>query len=228
MAVMPYDLSVVLSGEAGQGLKTLEVVFAKTAKASGFHVFTYTEFMSRIRGGNNTTEIRISSKPCCAFVDRIDVAISLQKGGLRRIAPRISGATTIIGDESAIDEDFRSRDRVHPVPLAGMAKESGGGIFLNTVVLGMLCALLCFDRSLALEILKKNIKRQDNETLSKNERAFGAGYEAGENVRREGGLHCAVPSRARVANDRLLYGSDAVSIGALAGGCNFISSYPMS
>jgi 2-oxoglutarate/2-oxoacid ferredoxin oxidoreductase subunit alpha len=222
------DLSIVLSGEAGQGLKTLEVIFAKIAKASGFHVFTYTEFMSRIRGGNNTTEIRVSSKPCHAFVDRIDVAISLQKDGLARIANRIGDATTIIGDDAAIGISDQNRRRVHIVPLAGMAKESGGAILLNTVVLGMLCVLLCFDQHLAIDLLKKNLKRQDPDILAKNAIAFNKGFEQGEKIRIAGGLACGIPSRTSVAGDHLLYGSDSIGIGALSGGCNFFSAYPMS
>jgi 2-oxoglutarate ferredoxin oxidoreductase subunit alpha len=224
----PYDLSIVLSGEAGQGLKTLEVIFSKTAKASGFHVFTYTEFMSRIRGGNNTTEIRVSSAPCHAFVDRIDIAVSLQKNGLKRIDHRLTEKIIIIGDESAIDTRFHGRERVHIVPLESLAKESGGALFLNTVILGMLCALMCIDRTMALKILMSNIKRKDPDILSKNEVAFGKGYDAGEKIHAGGTLQCAMPSRSTVAKDHLMYGADAIGIGALAGGCNFISSYPMS
>jgi 2-oxoglutarate ferredoxin oxidoreductase subunit alpha len=228
MTILPYDLSIVLSGEAGQGLKTLEVIFAKIVKSSGYHVFTYTEFMSRIRGGNNTTEIRVSSEPCHAFADRIDIAVSLQKDGLKRIKNRLTIETSLVGDESAIGPEFLGRDHVHHVALAALAKESGGAIFLNTVVLGMLCALMCIDRTVALQILKANLKRKDPDILSKNETAFGKGYEAGEKIRAAGKLQCGMPSRSPVAEDHLMYGADSIGIGALAGGCNFISSYPMS
>lgn len=49
-------------------------------KDSGFHVFATKEYMSRVRGGNNTTEIRVSSRRVRSFVDRIDVLIPLGKG----------------------------------------------------------------------------------------------------------------------------------------------------
>ncbi|MBN2035983.1 MAG: 2-oxoacid:acceptor oxidoreductase subunit alpha [Chitinispirillaceae bacterium] len=223
-----YDLSIVLSGEAGQGLKTLEVIFAKIAKAGGFHVFTYTEFMSRIRGGNNTTEIRIASVPCPAFVDRIDIAVSLQKEGLRRIAHRVTDGTVLIGDEATIDAQFRGHGRLHLVPLGALARESGGAILLNTVVLGMLCALMCLDKGIALSTLKNTLKRKDEETLAKNETAFGKGYNEGERIRTAGKMLCGIPSRAPVAGDHLLYGSEGVGMGAIAGGCTFVASYPMS
>ena len=69
------DISIVLSGEAGRGLQTIEQLLIKTAKQSGYNVFSYSEFMSRVRGGNNSAEIRISSKRVNSFVDKIDIFV---------------------------------------------------------------------------------------------------------------------------------------------------------
>jgi len=222
------DLSIVLSGEAGQGLKTLEVVFAKIVKANGFHVSTYTEFMSRIRGGNNTTEIRVSSMPCPAFVDRIDIAVSFQKDGLQRIASRLSADTVIIGEQATLDEPDAQGRKAYSVPLSSLAKESGGVVMLNTVAMGMLCALLCFDPIPAIAVLKANLKRRDPATLDNNEKAFGKGYAEGERIRLAVGRICPRRGEDSAAGRHLLYGSDAIGIGALAGGCNFVVAYPMS
>ena len=59
---MKKDISIVLSGEAGQGIRTVELLINKALKNSGYNVFSTSEFMSRVRGGNNTTEIRVSKK----------------------------------------------------------------------------------------------------------------------------------------------------------------------
>jgi len=55
------EISIVLSGEAGQGIQTVEVILTRLLKRSGFHVCATKEFMSRVRGGSNSTEIRVSS-----------------------------------------------------------------------------------------------------------------------------------------------------------------------
>ena len=183
-----FDMSIVLSGEAGQGLKTLEVVFAKIAKANGFHVFTYTEFMSRIRGGNNTTEIRISSEPRPAFVEKIDIAVSFQKQGLRRIASRLSAGAVVIAETEPLDPMPPRGSRVHYAPMSSLAKESGGAIMLNTVAMGMLCALLWFEPEPALAILKTNLKRRDQAILDNNEKAFLKGYAEGRRIRLAAGM----------------------------------------
>jgi Pyruvate/2-oxoacid:ferredoxin oxidoreductase gamma subunit len=52
------DISILISGEAGQGIQSLESIMLKIFKLSGYCVFAYSEFMSRIRGGNNSTEWR--------------------------------------------------------------------------------------------------------------------------------------------------------------------------
>jgi hypothetical protein len=74
------DFSMVLSGEAGQGLQTLEQLITKVFKLSGYHVFSYSEFMSRIRGGNNSTQIRISARRVVSYRRRIDIFVPLHKG----------------------------------------------------------------------------------------------------------------------------------------------------
>ncbi|MBA7660129.1 hypothetical protein ES703_68128 [subsurface metagenome] len=45
-------VSIVLAGEAGQGIQTVEHILARVLKLSGYNVFSSKEYMSRIRGGN--------------------------------------------------------------------------------------------------------------------------------------------------------------------------------
>ena len=52
------DVSVVLTGAAGQGIQTAEEVLGKVLKRSGFHIFATREFMSRVRGGNTHRDPR--------------------------------------------------------------------------------------------------------------------------------------------------------------------------
>ncbi|MDP4186891.1 MAG: 2-oxoacid:acceptor oxidoreductase family protein [Bacteroidota bacterium] len=90
------EISVVISGEAGQGIQTLEDLLLMIMKSSGYHVFAYSEFMSRIRGGNNSMEIRITADPVQSFVDRIDLFIPLGADAVSRFKERITSDTLII------------------------------------------------------------------------------------------------------------------------------------
>ena len=121
------DLSIVLSGEAGQGLQTLEQLMLKVFKLSGYHVFSYSEFMSRIRGGNNSTQIRISAKRVSSYLRRIDIFVPLNAGAMERFHDRITRETVILGDRTFIDKQYF--DEGYPiveVPIGEIAREIGG------------------------------------------------------------------------------------------------------
>ena len=70
-------ISIVLCGAAGQGIQTVEALLTKSLKRSGYNVFASREYMSRVRGGVNSTSIRVSSKPVRAYLERIDILILL-------------------------------------------------------------------------------------------------------------------------------------------------------
>src|SRR4030042_5521229 len=75
--VTAEDVSIVLCGEAGMGIQTVENVLTRMLKGAGYNVFATKEYMSRVRGGNNSTQIRVSSLPVLAFVNRTDVLVPL-------------------------------------------------------------------------------------------------------------------------------------------------------
>ncbi len=93
------DVSIVLCGEAGQGIQTVETILVKALKNSGYNVFSTKEYMSRVRGGENSTEIRVSSKRVISYVDRIDILLALSEGAVPHLEDRITSKTLIIGDE---------------------------------------------------------------------------------------------------------------------------------
>jgi Pyruvate/2-oxoacid:ferredoxin oxidoreductase gamma subunit len=76
---MRKNLSIVLCGQAGQGIQTVEYLLKRIFKLAGYNVFATKEYMSRIRDGINSTEIRVSSGPVRACVNRIDILIPLNK-----------------------------------------------------------------------------------------------------------------------------------------------------
>ena len=84
------DLSFVLSGAAGLGIQTVEEFLCRVLCRAGLHVFASREYMSRVRGGNNSTEIRVGTKTVRAFSDRMDYLFPLTPGVRVNIRRRIS------------------------------------------------------------------------------------------------------------------------------------------
>jgi 2-oxoglutarate/2-oxoacid ferredoxin oxidoreductase subunit alpha len=221
------DISIVLSGEAGQGIQTLERALMRLCKQSGYYVYSFSEFMSRIRGGNNSTQIRISREPVSSFLKRIDLFVPFGASAMERFHDRITGETIIIGDPEFIDERYRGSGNVVAVPVVELARNSGGPMFANSVVLGLIAGMFCFDRSLVESQLNRVFAKMAGDVLSKNRAALFAGYEAGEGLARSRAFQFCL-EQAGVSDRALMTGAETIVVGALAGGCNFVSSYPMS
>jgi len=101
-----HEISIVLAGQAGQGVQTVEALLTKAAAGAGFHVFATKEYMSCIRGGMNTTSIRIAGRPVAAPVDRIDVLVALDKGASVHLVKRLSEQTLVLAEAQVVGKEF--------------------------------------------------------------------------------------------------------------------------
>jgi 2-oxoglutarate ferredoxin oxidoreductase subunit alpha len=222
------DISLVLSGEAGKGLNTIERVLVRTLKLSGFHIYASKEYMSRVRGGNNTVEIRTASKPVGAFVDRIDILVPLNGKAIGRLKHRLGPGTLIIGESGSVEEEYRSGHRFIEAPFVSMAEEAGDPIYANSVAAGVLAGMLGADRDVLESLMKKTFAGKGEEVAGKNVESAGKGYAFGRDLAEKEDLPFGLVPDETVKGNIVLSGGDAVSLGAIAGGCSFISSYPMS
>jgi 2-oxoglutarate ferredoxin oxidoreductase subunit alpha len=225
---MASEIAVVLCGAAGQGVQTVESLLVKALGRSGYHVFATKESMSRVRGGNNSTEIRISGSHVEAFVERIDLLVPLNKGLRRNIRKRIGPDTVVLGDSEELEEEFRETEcRFINVPFLEMARQAGGPVTANSVAAGMLCALFGVDYATLDDLLRDRFGKAQ-EVLGKNRLSAEKGFAEGRALREKGVIDLKMPETESGKKPLLVDGHQAVSLGALAGGCNFVTAYPMS
>lgn len=221
------ELSIVIAGEAGQGIDTISSLIAKVIKISDFNVFYTLEYMSRIKGGCNSSTIRIASDKVNACNENADFVFAISKDALNHLEKRIS-ANTIIFYEDDNQESVEKFENKIKVDFSSILKELGGAIYKNTLIAGLISGLLNID----LEILKYNLKQifrdKDDEVVEKNLQASIKGYEIGENILKEKNIAVSIQKNNSIRNEILINGNDAVSLGCIAGGVDFISSYPMS
>lgn len=71
------DLSLTIGGDAGQGVESSGAGFTKALARSGLHVFSITDYRSRIRGGHNFYQIRVADRPLYSHADPVHVLIAL-------------------------------------------------------------------------------------------------------------------------------------------------------
>lgn len=217
------DLSIVIGGQAGQGIKSIEHLLTHILKRQGYHVFASKEYMSRIRGGVNTTQIRVTAAPVGAAVERVDLLLPLHGSVLAHCAARISQDTIVIGDTTQME----CRQCV-PVPLKQIATEIGESVYANTVAAGVVLGLLHIDHRVAHDYVRQFFARKGDGVVAKNIKALEKGTKIGEQIAYAEDIAVHIAQHANVRDDIFLSGSEAIALGALAAGCNFISSYPMS
>ncbi len=221
------DISIVLCGEAGQGIETTEDILTKILKDSRYNIFAVKEYMSRVRGGSNSTEIRVSQKPIRAYVDRIDLLFALSNKSLDHLKDRISDNTIIFGDKEIIGDI----QKVIDIPLSRITKKIGSSVYSNTVITGVICGMLNVSEYEFRNFITKFFEKKGELIINKNLEAASEGFELAKKII-ESGVTIKVKKSEElsrdISKDILISGKDAVALGALAGGCNFISGYPMS
>jgi len=168
--------------------------------------------MSRVRGGTNSTSFRISSRRVDAFIDRIDLLIQLDDGRTKHLAKRISAATLVLAADI-----FNAK-----------ALELGNKILANVVAAGVVVGLLRLEPELLTAQVKSYFAKKSEELIGQNVAAALAGIEIGRDLLAKGTIGLDLQPDPAVQNDIILSGAEAIALGALAGGCNFVAAYPMT
>ena len=220
------DVSIVLCGEAGQGIQTVEEILVQAVKLGGYNVFSSKEYMSRIRGGENSTEIRVSSNRVVTYVNRIDILIAISRGAIDHLKDRISDDTIIIGDEDTLkDVEMPSLIKI---PFLKTAKSIGGPIFANIIAAGALSRILNIDKETFDECINAMFGRKGEKILQGDLKAGEEGYKVGEDLIQSGKFNINIKKDPQIRDELLLNGTEVVGFGCIAGGCKFMSSYPMT
>ncbi len=228
-AVFNDDISLVLCGAAGQGVQTVEQLLTDLLKKTGYHLFATKEYMSRVRGGSNSTELRVSSKRVKAFVDRIDILFPLNREALNHVEKRLTEDTVILGEkEKLITDEEADALNIIDIPFSQIAAEIGGAIYANIIAAGVIASLFGIDRNTLADYLQERFGNKGEAVVAKNIEAVGRGFEIGRELVSSGRMTINLKKDEAVRDDIVISGGEAISMGAIAGGCNFISSYPMT
>lgn len=217
---MRDSVTILIGGKAGQGIASIETLLTKGFKRAGFYTFSTKEFMSRIRGGSNTTLIRISNCPVNAPDFTVDIFVPLDTNAFDHARERLSQESFVIAKKG----DFECDCFLYDYDLESLAKGAGNPIVSNTIAAALVFGMLGCDTAVLKGIVEE---LYSNELLEVNLKALEIGTDLAHN---NGNCrYCIVPNRsAEVHSDFFLSGTEGVGFGAIAGGCNFISSYPMS
>ncbi|MHA1960414.1 MAG: 2-oxoacid:acceptor oxidoreductase subunit alpha [Candidatus Thorarchaeota archaeon] len=222
------DISFNVGGAAGQGIDTVGDLLTQVFVRAGFYTFTIKDFESRIRGGYNFTQIRVSDSPVHAPVSDIDMVVALSRDAVIQPRDRLLDGGVIIYDDSV---DFEDDEPCHyAAPLQSKAKEVGGDKRMtNAAALGAVLAILQFPFDLVVESLSSIFERKGDKVIKPNIAVARTLYDlATENWSGECHHNLSTLTKGPSQDRLLLSGNRGLALGAMAANLKWISAYPMS
>ncbi|HEV2440756.1 MAG TPA: 2-oxoacid:acceptor oxidoreductase subunit alpha [bacterium] len=231
MAKFVNDMSIRLAGEAGQGVESGGAGFAQALGHGGLWLHTYPEYMSRIRGGLNFFQIRVSEKPLWSHHEGVQILLAFSPDAITDYAGHVVRGGALVFDEGLkVDTAaaVRRGAQLFSMPLSKIAQEIGGNkIMANTCGLGALAGIVEYPFEFIGDVIAKNFKRKGDAVVEGNLKVAREGYRIATE-RYAKSFDWKLGPLAERPDRMLINGNQALAVGGIAAGCRFISGYPMT
>jgi 2-oxoglutarate ferredoxin oxidoreductase subunit alpha len=228
--VVTNDMSIVIGGDAGQGVESSGAGFALALARAGLHVFAMQDYRSRIRGGHNFFQVRISEESRLCHSNPVHLLLALTPESVPLHLDQLAeGGGVIFPENFEIDPGPLTKRgvRVASLPLIRIAEEHGSRLMTNTAALGAAAGITGFPIEFMESVLRDSFSAKGQQIVDANLKAAQAAY----NMAREryGADYFYKLAPVKGAPRRMLmHGNQALAMGALAGGCRFMAAYPMT
>lgn len=216
--MVPNDLSILIGGEAGQGLVTAGTVLAKALVRTGYWISVTQSYESRIRGGHNTYTVRCGPRRILAPRESVDLLIALTPATARIHREQLTDRALLIVDAAS---DLPDQDSCLRVPY----KDLGEAKMATMAAIGVAGAVLGLDRELMGQTVNDILGTKHPEMTAANQRVLSNAYQW---VNGHNGPTLRLPEIASGPRRMLLDGNEAIAIGAMSAGVRFCSYYPMT
>ncbi|MFA6687636.1 MAG: 2-oxoacid:acceptor oxidoreductase family protein, partial [Desulfuromonas sp.] len=218
---MATDLTVKIGGEAGQGIQTVGDLLCRVCRQAGYFFLAINDYESRVRGGHNFLQLRISDSPVLAPASQVDLLVDLD------------GVTCALHEDELKEdglilcrpEQQPERDRVMAIDFAHLAEKAGNKAAENTVAAAVCLALLGAGEELCLKVVAQHFDDKDDNIIEINLNAVRAGFASVT----ESDLKCGdLLWKEQHPAGAMLDGAKTLALGAVAAGCRVGAFYPMS
>jgi 2-oxoglutarate ferredoxin oxidoreductase subunit alpha len=216
---MAIDITVKIAGEAGQGIQTVGDLLSLVCQKAGLYLMGINDFESRIRGGYNFFQIRISDRPVYAPCPKVNLLVALNQKSYDAYHHELTGDGLAM-----MDVQGEAHSNQVDIPMDELAIKAGKKITANTVAAGACLGLLGAPLEALEDILKDRFGEKTGNVLEMNLSAAKLGYDHIKDIHFPGKFEWQ-PDAPKGA---LIDGSKAIALGALAGDCRVAAFYPMS
>ncbi|MEF3693973.1 MAG: 2-oxoacid:acceptor oxidoreductase family protein [Candidatus Cloacimonadota bacterium] len=211
---MKNIFTVIVGGKAGEGVKKLAQLIAKTALEHGLHCFQSDDYQSLIKGGHNFSTVSISEDPIHNAYKYADLIICLDQLSYTKHLPELK-----VGGNIYYNRDEAVNDIGIGLPLTSLMKESyQNPANLSLAGLAIFFAHLGLNQEEMHSLIKRSYKKQIEENLIFADKCFPL-------VQPQTSLPASLVSREP---SKLFTGNQAISLGAWLTGLDMYFAYPMT
>jgi 2-oxoglutarate ferredoxin oxidoreductase subunit alpha len=204
------DISILMGGKAGHGIRVATTLIAKLLSRYGYRAFVYDDYPSLIRGGHNFSIVRISEKKILANTKKVDIIVGLDKLTVERHSGELKDEGVLLHDASFDAEGVA-------VPFKEIVKELKGiPIMRNSAAIGSLARVLGIDWRIVEEVFYKFIPRNTELNLEIARKC----YDMVES-------HFEI-ERLSQKTLPVISGNEAIALGAVDAGMDAYYAYPMT
>lgn len=230
------EVALALVGSGGAGVMTTGELLLCAAAACGLYGMLTKSYGPQIRGGESACLLRLGSKPFDKQADELDLLIALDWRNIDRFHEelRLNPEAWILFEESQGQPpaNWQARSPYYlSIAWRDLASKVGGGKgHPNLFMLGMLCFLLGFTKTAALEAVIERFGIRgaglEEETQVASTGLVQAGWRWGEQKWMVPPF--AVSAEHRTPTPWVLTGNQAIVLGTLEAGCEFYAGYPIT
>jgi len=224
------DMSIRIGGAAGQGMESTGAGFARALARGGLHVHVLQDFMSRIRGGHNFSQIRVSDRPIYSHSRDVQLLLAFNEQTISLHKHSVVPGGGIIYDAAFpvnAAELTALGVKPLPMPLIKMAKDIGGDeVMQNTAAVGATAGMTGYPFDRIAAVIAQNFRRKGEQVVTSNLKVAQAAFEYAQQ-----NFASAFQYKIEPVSDSermIINGNQAIALGAIAGGVKFISAYPMT
>jgi len=196
------EFNVLIAGEAGQGAFSVELELTEILVKLNYHFFATKNYMSRIRGGHNFHMIRIADHPVHALSGGTwDMVVALDGETERRHKPNLREGGVWLSREMTQEIEEEARKYFKNVTTG------------NTILVGIVLSVI----GVTPEKIAEAAEAGREEVLKK-----------GFDLALRWNITGKFPVSAKAACRCKFDGNQALALGAILGGCQFMAGYPMT
>ncbi len=227
------EIVIGLVGEGNEsGVGSAGKILTTAAARSGFNVITFREYPSRIWGGLNAFQVRISKNQVYSIGDQLDVLVAFDKENynLYRRYLREDGVAIF---ETKDSEKIGNRPKYsYPVPLEEIVKASGiPREFIqksrNIASLGVLSSLFNIPYDPIKEEIVKNFGKKDKQILDGNLTALKNGFDYATKLKKEDEFKFDTEN-LNPTERMVITGNEMIGLASILAGLDFFAGYPIT